>query len=129
MLPDYISIRIGSFHGHIRLSTLHELPLSNFRKVLRLMADPCNEHKEDIPVMEQYLREAASTAEDRYQEAKANFIAGYKDVPNKRSRRPEVQEALRRNRELREARQATKHRYEALQKRLDIFTKRFSQKG
>ena len=124
LLPDYISIRIGDYHGNICLSALHELPLSNFRKVLRLMADPCNECRSDISVLEQYLQEATSAAEDRYQEAKANFIAGYKDVPNRRSRKPEVKEILRRNKELMEAKQAAYHRYDALKQRLDIFKER-----
>lgn len=129
MLPNYISIRIGDYHGTICLSALHEMPLPNFRKVLRLMADPRNECQADIAVLEQYLQEATATAEDRYQEARANFITSYKDVPNRRSRKPEVKETLRRNRELREAKQAACHRYDALKQRLDIFTKNFSRKG
>ena len=129
MPPDYIRIQINDYRANIRLSEFWELPLSNFRHILRLMADPRNEYPQDIHVLEQYLQEATAAARDRYQEAKANLIAGYKDVPNRRSRKPEVREILRRNKELLEVKQTTSHRYEMLQQRLDSFTKRFPQKG
>lgn len=129
MPPDHISIRIDDYRADIYLSALRAMPPSNFRKMLRLMRDPRNTCQSDIPVLGEYLRRATSAAEDRYQEAEADYISGYKEVPNKRSRKKKVRDILRRNRELREALQVARHRYEALQRRLDIFTKISTQKG
>lgn len=128
MLPNYIRIQIDDYRADICLSALPEMPLLNFRKVCRLMMNPCNEFPQDIAVMEKYLQDATSAAEARWHEAAASYSTGWKNVPNKRSRKPEVQEVLRQNRELAEARSKARRRYEALQIRLNIFLERMNSK-
>lgn len=68
MERDFIRIRIDDYAAGINLSTIHTLPRSSFRRIVRMLVDSRNLMREDVDTLGGYLQEETSRRKEKYRE-------------------------------------------------------------
>jgi hypothetical protein len=105
--------RSGSFEAALDLDKLTELPRRNFRKLVRLAVDARWENEADLLYLSAYLDGLRRHSKDAWEQASQEYAAGWKLVPNKRSRDVKSLETLYNNRRLKADVLRTKKAHEA----------------
>ena len=111
--PDtLISMQADTFHADIYMDRLIDLPVTNIRKLFKLMlSEPCS-NREAIEATTAYLDAAVHASNDAWGEASKEFVHGWRKVDNPKSRHPAVVETLKNNNRLTRKVKAAKARHE-----------------
>lgn len=111
--PDnLIHFQAGDFRADVYLDRLIDLPVTNIRKLFKLMlSEPCS-NREAIEATTAYLDAAVHASNDAWGEASKEFVHGWRKVDNPKSRHPAVVEKLKNNKRLTRTVKAAKARYE-----------------
>ena len=107
-----IKIRSGDFYAELYPERLGELPRSNFRKILRLMRGAPWENQAALDSLGVYLKDQVRDTKAAWGKASQDYVAGWKLVPNKKSRKKMVVDTLRENRRLKAAVKRAKGAYD-----------------
>lgn len=107
-----ITINTGDYHADIYFDRLEDMPLSNIRKVFKLLlADPWS-NEGAIRQMTLYLDAAVIESKEAWKQASIEYQNGWRNVFNKKSRLKEDRQKLRENNRLTAAVKRTKARHE-----------------
>lgn len=107
-----ITINTGDYHADIYFDRLEDMPLSNIRKVFKLLlADPWS-NEGAIRQMTLYLDAAVIESKEAWKQASIEYQNGWRYVPNKKSRLKDDRQKLRENNRLTAAVKRTKARHE-----------------
>lgn len=96
----------------IHLPMLHELPVSNFRKMAKWMLKEDWRNEEAIRILDAYIPEHVADLKAAWAQASSDYQHGWKKVANKRSRKPEIRDTLRENDRLTRALKISKTHYD-----------------
>jgi len=121
MERDFIRIRIDNYAADINLSTVHTLPRSNFRRVVRMLVEPRNLTSEDIDILGGYLQEEISRRKARWEEVSQIYVNEWKLVPRSEMRKKKYRETLAHNRKLKSDVKQAKAMHDKYQALLAIF--------
>lgn len=112
-MRDTVSFSADTCRITLYLPNLIELPVPNYRKLLKLMfSEPWN-NEEAIQITELFLQDAVPSSKAKLQAAADAYAQGWRKVQNPKSRRRSVVETLRENRRLTAALKAAKTRHES----------------
>lgn len=107
-----ITIDTGDYHADIYFDRLEDMPLSNIRKVFKLLlADPWS-NEGAIRQMTLYLDAAVIESKEAWKQASIEYQNGWRNVFNKKSRLKEDRQKLRENNRLTAAVKRSKARHE-----------------
>lgn len=107
-----ITINTGDYHADIYFDRLEDMPLTNIRKVFKLLlADPWM-NEEAIRKMTGYLEAAVAESKEVRKQASIAYQNGWRLVTNKKSRLKDDREKLRENDRLTAAVKRAKTRHE-----------------
>lgn len=107
-----ITINTGDYHADIYFDRLEDMPLSNIRKVFKLLlADPWS-NEGAIRQMTLYLDAAVIESKEAWKQASTEYHNGWRYVPNKKSRLKDDRQKLRENNRLTAAVKRAKARHE-----------------
>lgn len=107
-----ITINTGDYHADIYFDRLEDMPLSNIRKVFKLLlADPWS-NEGAIRQMTLYLDAAVIESKEAWKQASIEYQNGWRNVFNKKSRLKEDRQKLRENNRLTAAVKRSKARHE-----------------
>ena len=121
MERDFIRIRIDDYAADINLSTIHTLPRSSFRRIVRMLTDPRNLTHEDADTLGGYLQEEVSRRKAKWDEASRVYINEWKLVPRSEMRKKKYREILEHNRKLKSDVKRAKAPHDTYQTMLAIF--------
>ena len=121
MERDFIRIRIDDYAADINLSTIHTLPRSNFRRIVRMLVDSRNLMREDVDTLGGYLQEEISRRKAKWDEASRIYVNEWKLIPRSEMRKKKYREILAHNRELKSDVKRAKAMHDKYQALLDIF--------
>lgn len=107
-----VYFKAGSYHAAIDLENLPGIPARNIEKLFRLMLSEPWANQQAIDITEAFITTSMTISDSGLQEAAEAHTLGWTDVPNKRSRRPEVVDALAQNKRLTEALKKAKTQYQ-----------------
>ena len=111
--PDtLISMQADTFHADIYMDRLIDLPVTNIRKLFKLLHLYRWENERAIDSMVPYLAQAVQESEDAWKLASREFTDGWRKVSNPKSRHPAVVETLKNNNRLTRKVKAAKARHE-----------------
>lgn len=121
MERDFIRIRIDDYAADINLSTIHTLPRSNFRRIVRMLADSRNSMREDVEALGGYLQEEISCRKAKWDEASRIYVNEWKLIPRSEMRKKKYREILEHNRKLKSDVKQAKAMHDKYQALLAIF--------
>ena len=111
--PDtLISMQADTFHADIYMDRLIDLPVTNIRKLFKLLHLYRWENERAIDSLVPYLAQAVQESEDAWKLASREFTDGWRKVSNPKSRHPAVVETLKNNNRLTRKVKAAKARHE-----------------
>lgn len=111
--PDtLISIQADTFHADIYMDRLIDLPVTNIRKLFKLLHLYRWENERAIDSLVPYLAQAVQESKDAWKLASREFTDGWREVSNPKSRHPAVVETLKNNNRLTRKVKAAKARHE-----------------
>lgn len=111
--PDtLISMQADTFHADIYMDRLIDLPVTNTRKLFKLMHRWDFDNQQAIDRLTNYLEQAIQESEDAWKLASREFTDGWRKVSNPKSRHPAVVETLKNNSRLTRQLKAAKARHE-----------------
>ena len=116
-----VTIRYRSFRADIYLTALETLPLRNLKKLFKLAGQGPRTNEAAINTIRLHLNEIIPEAQAAVKSAALNYENGWRKVDKPRSRRPEVVEQLRKNKELTRAFKKAHARYERLVSTRKVF--------
>lgn len=99
--PDnLISMQADTFHADIYMDRLIDLPVTNIRKLFKMLYLYRWENERAIDRLVPYLAKAAQESKDAWKQASADYVNGWRKVDNPKSRHPAVVETLKNNNRL-----------------------------
>lgn len=111
--PDtLISMQADTFHADIYMDRLIDLPVTNIRKLFKLLHLYRWENERAIDSLVPYLAQAVQESKDAWKLASREFTDGWRKVSNPKSRHPAVVETLKNNNRLTRKVKAAKARHE-----------------
>lgn len=111
--PDtLISIQADTFHADIYMDRLIDLPVTNIRKLFKLLHLYRWENERAIDLLVPYLAQAVQESKDAWKQASADYVHGWRNVDTPKSRHPAVVETLKNNGHLTRQLKAAKARHE-----------------
>lgn len=111
--PDtLISIQADTFHADIYMDRLIDLPVTNIRKLFKLLYLYRWENERAIDLLVPYLFQAVQESKDVWKQASVDFTHGWRKVDNPKSRHPAVVEILKNNNRLTRRVKAAKTQHE-----------------
>ena len=111
--PDtLISMQADTFHADIYMDRLIDLPVTNIRKLFKLLHLYRWENERAIDSLVPYLAQAVQESKDAWKQAAADYVHGWRKVDNPKSRHPAVVEILKNNGRLTRQLKAAKARHE-----------------
>lgn len=111
--PDTLmSMRAGTFHADIYMDRLIDLPVTNIRKLFKLLHLRRWENEQAIDRLVLYLARAVQESKDTWKQASADYVNGWRKVDNPKSRHPAVVETLKNNNRLTSKVKTAKTRHE-----------------
>lgn len=111
--PDtLISMQADTFHADIYMDRLIDLPVTNIRKLFKLMHRWDFDNRQAIDRLTAHLEQAIQESEDAWKLASREFTDGWRKVSNPKSRHPAVVETLKNNNRLTRKVKAAKARHE-----------------
>lgn len=111
--PDtLISMQADTFHADIYMDRLIDLPVTNIRKLFKLLHLYRWENERAIDLLVPYLAQAVQESKDAWKQASADYVHGWRKVDNPKSRHPAVVETLKNNGRLTRQLKAAKVRHE-----------------
>lgn len=111
--PDtLISMQADTFHADIYMDRLIDLPVTNIRKLFKLMHRWDFDNRQAIDRLTAHLEQAIQEGEDAWKLASREFTDGWRKVSNPKSRHPAVVETLKNNNRLTRKVKAAKARHE-----------------
>jgi len=121
MERDFIRIRIDDYAADINLSTIHTLPRSSFRRIVRMLVDSRNLMREDVDTLGGYLQEEISRRKEKWDEVSRIYVNEWKLVPRSEMRKKKCREILEHNRKLKSDVKQAKAMHDKYQALLAIF--------
>lgn len=115
-MGNTLEIHDGDFHLRIYIDRLLDFPIPNFRRLLRLLRD----YPEEMERLGGHLRELQEACKLEWAARSEAFVDGWKEV-NPRSRAVTAKKIRAKNKALRRDLLQAKKRYEACEKRLQIY--------
>lgn len=112
-MDNILEIHDGNFHLTIHLGKLHELPIPNYRRLLRKYPDA-------MKPLGAYLRGQVSVCKAEWDRCSREFANGWR-IADPHSRTPENRAKLSENKRLEKNLSAAKHTYEAYKRLLQIY--------
>lgn len=114
--PDtLISMQADTFHADIYMDRLIDLPVTNIRKLFKLLHLYRWENERAIDSLVPYLAQAVQESKDAWKQASADYVHGWRKVDNPKSRHPAVVETLKNNSRLTKAAKARHERWAKIQ--------------
>lgn len=111
--PDtLISMQADTFHADIYMDRLIDLPVTNIRKLFKMLYSYRWENERAIDSLVPYLAGAVQESKDAWKQASADYVDGWRKVDNPKSRHPAVVETLKNNNRLTSKVKAAKARHE-----------------
>ena len=111
--PDkLITVRSGDFWADIYLDRLLDLPVTNIRKLIKLILSDTWANAETIKRLTAYLEQSAQESKEAWKLASKDYMDGWRNVTNPRSRHPAVVEITKNNNRLTRKVKAAKAQYE-----------------
>lgn len=111
--PDtLISMQADTFHADIYMDRLIDLPVTNIRKLFKLLHLYRWENERAIDSLVPYLAQAVQESKDAWKQASADCVHGWRKVDTPKSRHPAVVETLKNNGRLTRQLKAAKARHE-----------------
>ncbi len=112
-VPDkLITVRSGAFRADIYLDRLLDLPVTNIRKLIKLILSDTWANDEAIEQLTAYLEQSTQESKDAWKLASKEYMDGWRNVKNPKSRHPAVVEIVKNNNRLTRKVKAAKARYE-----------------
>ena len=119
-MRDTVTVRFLFFRADIYLDRLEDMPLRNFKKLLRIAAKDTQLNAEAIQRLQEYFERTVPDARTTMQAAAKAYLDGYKEV-NSRSRKKAVLAVLKENQRLKAAFTSAKVRHDKIIKLKDAF--------
>lgn len=119
-MSDTVTVRFLFFRADIYLDRLEDMPLRNFKKLLRIAAKDTQLNAEAIQRLREHFERTVPDARTTMQAAAKAYLDGYKEV-NSRSRKKAVLAVLKENQRLKAAFTSTKVRHDKIIKLKDAF--------
>ena len=91
---------MDDFHADIYLNKLLDLPITNIRKLTKLILSDARTNEEAIDPLASYLEQAVQESKDAWELASKDYVDGWCTVNNPKSRRRAVVETLKNNNRL-----------------------------
>lgn len=111
--PDtLISMQADTFHADIYMDRLIDLPVTNIRKLFKMLYLYRWENERAIDSLVPYLAGAVQESKDAWKQASADYVDGWHKVDNPKSRHPAVVEILKNNNRLTRKVKAAKAQHE-----------------
>lgn len=111
--PDtLIHIQADTFRADIYMDRLIDLPVTNIRKLFKMLYSYRWENERAIDSLVPYLAGAVQESKDAWKQASADYVNGWRKVDNPKSRHPAVVETLKNNNRLTSKVKAAKARHE-----------------
>lgn len=111
--PDtLIFMQADTFHADIYMDRLIDLPVTNIRKLFKMLYSYRWENERTIDSLVPYLAGAVQESKDAWKQASADYVNGWRKVDNPKSRHPAVVETLKNNNRLTSKVKAAKARHE-----------------
>lgn len=111
--PDtLISMQADTFHADIYMDRLIDLPVTNIRKLFKMLYLYRWENERAIDSLVPYLAGAVQESKDAWKQASADYVDGWRKVDSPKSRHPAVVEILKNNNRLTRKVKAAKAQHE-----------------
>lgn len=99
--PDtLVHIQADTFRADIYLDRLCDLPVTNIRKLIKLIRSDPWANEEATERLTAYLERAVQESKDAWRLASKDYVDGWRKVSNPKSRHPATVEALKNNNRL-----------------------------
>jgi hypothetical protein len=128
-MDDLLHVSAGDYQADLFLNQLHELPMNNYRKVLKIMLRASDENQNELDHLGDWLRQKVDASKADWHAESQAFAWGWKLVKNKRSRKPEVRKILQENDRLKRNVRRAKAKHLAYTARLTAYEEMTNKKS